>query len=103
MTDEDSFADDMARELDATICMLAEWKSALAAALGTEQVCKLEEYRAGRLDSSAEQERAEFERWLDSRDSEWLMVVGRMRHMRDQRAALGRLCMRLNTSDKRAK
>lgn len=97
MVEEDSFADEMARELDATIRMLAEQESALAEVLGPERIKELEEYLTGRLDGSPEQERAEFDRWLDSRDSEWLSVASHL-----QRAALGHLCMRLDIGGRQA-
>lgn len=96
MVDDDSFADDMARELDDAIRMLVEQESLLAAAIGAERVRELEEYFAEILDSSAEQVITEFERWLDSRDNEWISVVTRLRHVRIQRATLGRLCMQMN-------
>ncbi|MFZ3088466.1 MAG: hypothetical protein WA123_10430 [Methylotenera sp.] len=97
MVDDDSFADDMARELDAAIRMLVEQESLLAAAIGAERVCELEEYFVEILDGSAGQVITEFERWLDSRDIEWISVVARLRHVRIQRATLGRLCMQTNT------
>jgi len=96
MVDDDSFADDMARELDAAIRMLVEQESVLAAVIGAERVCELEEYFVEILDSSVGQVITEFERWLDSRDLEWISVVARLRHARIQRATLGRLCMQAN-------
>jgi len=102
MIDDSLFAEEMARELDATIRTLEERESLLASAMGAEHVTELERFLTEILDNSGEQDISELERWLDSRDNEWISVVARIRHARNQRATLGRLCMRTNIRNKQA-
>ena len=102
MVDDSQFAEDMAREFDATIRTLEERKSLLASVMGAEHIAELDGFLAEILGNSVKQDISELERWLDSRDNEWISVVARIRHARNQRAALGRLCMRTNIRNKQA-
>jgi hypothetical protein len=102
MADDSQFIEEMAREFDATIRTLEERKSVLASAMGAEHIAELEGFLEEILGNSVEQDISELERWLDSRDNEWISVVARIRHARIQRAMLGRLCMRTNIRNKQA-
>jgi hypothetical protein len=102
MIDDSLFAEDMARELDVTIRTLEEREVLLASAMGAEHIAELEEFLAEILGNAVENDISELERWLDSRDNEWISVVARIRHARNQRAMLGRLCMRTNIRNKQA-
>jgi hypothetical protein len=102
MDHDEKFAEDIARELDAVIRMLDARQSLIESLMGTEHVEELSEYLKENIEHSQEQDIAELDRWLDSRDNEWIYVVKRLRHVREQRVMLGRLCMTINVNDRQA-
>jgi len=97
MADPDTFTLDMAKELDATIHLLAEREMACADRLGAQRLAEIEAYRAGQLGA---EEAAEFERSLDSLDREWMALSTRLERARSNRVKAGRLCMQAITGDK---
>ncbi|MDP3830763.1 MAG: hypothetical protein Q8Q47_05810, partial [Ignavibacteriaceae bacterium] len=99
MVHDDRFAEDMARELDASIRMLEARQLLIEGLMGVERVRELGEYLEETIESPQQQDEAEMERWLDSRDNEWIHVVVRLKHARQQRVMLGRLCMRMSVDD----
>jgi hypothetical protein len=102
MDHDDQFAEDMARELEATIRMLDARQLLIEALMGAEHVSELYEYLIENVEHSQEQEVAELERWLDSRDNEWISVVMRLKRARQQRVMLGQLCMKMDLNDRQA-
>jgi hypothetical protein len=95
MQERDTFAEDMARELDATILMLIERQSHYVENLGTERVAELEEYQQMRLSGDwTVWEIEEFERTLSSHDCEWMAIDLRLARARAHRVLLGRACMK---------
>ena len=102
MSHDDQFAEDMAREQEATIRMLEARQLLIENLMGAAHVSELCEYLIENIEHSQEQEAAELERWLDSRDNEWIYVVMRLKHARQQRVMLGRLCMKMDVNDRPA-
>lgn len=102
MSHDDQFAEDMARELEVTIRMLEARQLLIENLMGAAHVSELREYLIENVEHSQEQEVAELERWLDSRDNEWIYVVMRLKHARQQRVMLGRLCMKMDVNDRPA-
>lgn len=96
MSHDDQFTEDMARELDTTIRMLDARQLFIEALMGAEHVSELCEYLIENVEHA--QEVAELERWLDSRDNEWIYIVSRLKRARQQRVMLGRLCMKMDLS-----
>ena len=94
MDQDQSFVEEMARELDNTIRRLSTLVAALNEALGDERLAELEDYQNGHIDVEVAFEGQQFERSLDARDLEWLSVSARLRRARKQRVAVGQLCMR---------
>lgn len=100
MGHDDQFAEDMARELEATIRMLDARQLLIESLMDAEHVSELCEYLIENVEHSQEQEVAELERWLDSRDNEWISVVMRLKRARQQRVMLGQLCMIMDLNDR---
>ncbi|NOT68217.1 MAG: hypothetical protein HOP04_07830 [Methylophilaceae bacterium] len=95
MEERDTFAEDMAKELDATILMLAERQADYVERLGEERVAELEEYQHLRLSGDLPmREVEEFERSLSSHDRAWVTIFHRLNRARAQRVLLGRVCMK---------
>lgn len=95
MNERDTFAEDMARELDATILMLEESKAQYEQKIGKDRAIELEEYQQLRLNGDlAIWEKEEFERSLSSHDRQWVTLFHRLARARAQRVLLGRVCMR---------
>lgn len=99
MGHDNQFVEEMARELDATIRMLEARQLLIETLMGAKHVEELDEYLIENIEHSQEQDVAELERWLDSRDNEWIYVVIRLKHARNQRVTLGRLCMEMDVND----
>lgn len=95
MEERDTFAEDMAKELDATILMLSERQEEYLNKLGEERVAELEEYQHLRLSGELHlREIEEFERTLSSHDRAWVTIFHRLNRVRNQRVQLGRVCMK---------